>query len=319
MKPRSRILHRFSAKNSTNDHAFQPSALFLRAAFRIASAASPNIAAHAASRLFLTPRQSPVREDERAVLARALRFSVMVRGRCVEGYSWGTGPAVLLAHGWEGHAGHMTAFVRPLNKAGFRAIAIDMPAHGQSDGRRSSLVHFAAAINAANELFGPFHGFIGHSAGAGAGVNALASGFDARRAVLIAPPARLDTATVAFQSATGLSDAVMAKVTARTERALKTRLETVNPIRSAGLVKIPVLVTHAPEDTKIGFEEGAELASMFTESTFMAAPGMGHLRILKDWRTIQEAVSFLKAEPREAGRAKGAASGLYPRPVNAQR
>jgi len=49
-------------------------------------------------------------------------------------------------------------------------------------------------------------------------------------------------------------------------------------------VSVPVLVIHAPEDTVIAFEEGAEVASNFVNGKFMSAPGMGHMRILKDWR-----------------------------------
>src|SRR5262249_19040364 len=47
-------------------------------------------------------------------------------------YAFGTGAqTVLLVHGWNGHAGQMTRFVRPLVANGFRAVLLDLPAHGR--------------------------------------------------------------------------------------------------------------------------------------------------------------------------------------------
>ncbi len=80
-------------------------------------------------------------------------------GRKFAAYSWGDGPTVLLVHGWSGNAGQMAEFVAPLTRAGFRAVAIDLPAHGASGGGLSSVVHFARAIWAAAEHFGPVHGY----------------------------------------------------------------------------------------------------------------------------------------------------------------
>ena len=43
-------------------------------------------------------------------------------------YSWGSGPTVLLVHGWEGRGSQLSAFAPALVKAGFRVVAVDMPA-----------------------------------------------------------------------------------------------------------------------------------------------------------------------------------------------
>lgn len=283
------------AKISTNVRAKTPPSIsFLRAMFGIGCKLAPDLTSSVAMRLFFTPRRSAISADERAVLRHALRFSFDVRGKRVEGYTWGAGPVVLLAHGWQGHAGQMTAFVNSLVRAGFRVVAIDMPAHGDSEGKRSSLVHFAAAIEGVAELFGPLHGFIGHSFGAAAGANAMAKHLPVRRAVLIAPPANVDMYVTLFASQLHLSGRVANEMTAKSERWLKTRFQTLNPRQLATSIKAPVLVIHAPEDAVISFEEGAEVASNFVNGKFLSAPGMGHMRILKDWRTISQAVQFLQ-------------------------
>ena len=43
---------------------------------------------------------------------------------------------VMLVHGWSGRALVMTAFVEPLLRQGIDVVAIDLPGHGDSDGRR---------------------------------------------------------------------------------------------------------------------------------------------------------------------------------------
>ena len=63
-------------------------------------------------------------------------------------YEWGEKehPAVALAHGWELQAGRMGHFVNPLLRAGFRVVAIDLPAHGASGGSLLNVPDGAAAI-----------------------------------------------------------------------------------------------------------------------------------------------------------------------------
>src|SRR6185369_12093057 len=176
------------------------------------SALAPGTAARIASKLFFTPRRARVRDFEREVLARGELFSLDVRGERVVGRAWGEGPAVLLAHGWGGHSGQMTAFVSPLVAAGFRAVAIDLPGHGESSGRVSSLVHFAAAMTRAAALFGPLQGLVAHSFGAAASTYALSSGLAVGRAVFFAPPARFDSFWARFRVGAGVSPEIMERM-----------------------------------------------------------------------------------------------------------
>lgn len=288
-------------KNSTNVHAISRKASPLLAlAFRIVNAAAPEAAAKLAMRLCFTPRKMAIREDERLVLLQASRFTLFVNGQRVEGYSWGKGPAVLLVHGWGGHAGHMTAFVKPLTQAGLRPIALDMPAHGASEGKQSSLVHFARAIEEAQDIFGPFHALIGHSIGGAACVNALVKNITVRRAILIAPPATFDSIWAGFRQTAGVSDHIFTRMIKLAERWLKIRMDDAAPIRLARHIIIPVLILHAPDDAQIPFGEAAELAVTFGNGHFKAMPGLGHLRILKDWRTVLTTVEFLRGQPRLA-------------------
>src|SRR5690606_37699064 len=80
---------------------------------------------------------------------------------------------------------------------GFRVIALDLPGHGASPGRRLNLALAVAAVRAAADWFGPFAAIVGHSFGGAVAVNAVAGsveGIDAVQAdrlVLVASPSSM--------------------------------------------------------------------------------------------------------------------------------
>jgi hypothetical protein len=211
-----------SSEKSTIDRAVMteapglrplPVPAWLRTGLRAAGAVAPGATARLAQEIFFTPPRTPVRQAERAVLARGASFTVEVSGRRVAGWAWGEGPVILLAHGWGGHAGQMTALVEPAVAAGCRVVAIDLPAHGASEGRVSSLVHLAAALERAAALWQPVQAVVAHSFGAAASTFALFRGLAAQRAVFFAPPSR----EVPFSEGVELARAWSGAVLERTE------------------------------------------------------------------------------------------------------
>jgi len=278
---------------------------WLRAGFQVTGRVAPGAAARLARRLFFTPPRARLREAERLVLARGERFVLGVDGLDVVGRAWGEGPAVLLIHGWGGHSGQMTPLVGPVLAAGFRAVAIDLPGHGESAGRVSSLPHFAAALAHAAALFSPLRGLVAHSFGAAGATYAMARGLAVERAVFFAPPARFDTYWLRFRQGTGVSGEVWRRTVEGAERWLGVRFEGIAPAELAPRMTAPLLVLHAPEDRETPYAEGAELAALWPGAHLRTVESSGHLRILRDPACIAEAVEFLA---REAGadRAQGA-------------
>lgn len=111
MQPTSPALALSSPEKSTIGRLRPvPAPPWLRAGMRMASTVAPGAAALLARKLFFTPRRARLRDAEREVLARGEIFSLEVGGQTVVGRVWGQGPTVLLAHGWGGHSGQMTAF-----------------------------------------------------------------------------------------------------------------------------------------------------------------------------------------------------------------
>lgn len=282
-----------SAEKSTSDRSFLQIHPALRLAVKAASRLSPALGAAMAGQLFFRPPRAPYRPEQEEMLALAQAAVIEVRNRPVRAYCWGEGPAVLLLHGWGGHAGQMTEFAPPLARAGYRAVALDAPAHGRSGGRLSSVVHFADAINAAAATFGPFHAVIAHSMGATATVHQLGKALKVKRLVFIAPQARITGYFQLFRDRLGLSDGVWDITQARSERWLNVRYDQLHPVDHASRMATPLLVLHGERDRLVPPGEGEMLARLWPGATFHALDS-GHLAILRDWRALLAAVEFVK-------------------------
>ncbi len=266
---------------------------WLRTGMRVASTLAPGAAARLARKLFFTPMRARVRDEERAVLARGELFSLAVGGQRVVGRAWGEGPTVLLVHGWGGHSGQMTSLVDPAMAAGFRAVALDLPGHGESAGSVSSLIHFASALVRAAALFRPVRGVVAHSFGAAASTYAISSGLAVERAVFFAPPAGFESFWARFRAGVGVSQEIMDRMLHEAEEWLNVRFDGIGPVDLAPRMTAPLLVLHDPEDREVPYEEGAELARRWPGAELRPAVGLGHLRILRDERCVAEAVGFI--------------------------
>ena len=136
-------------KNSTNGRSVPLQVRAVRTWFRVAAAVAPRAAERQAASLFLTPvrkrRPDPPLEDPSAE-----RYALRVREGELEvaAWSWGTGPAVLLAHGWGGSAADMVPLAEELQQAGYRAVLFDFPAHGRSAGKRTNMVEWLRVMRA---------------------------------------------------------------------------------------------------------------------------------------------------------------------------
>ena len=216
--------------------------------------------------------------------------------------TWGEGPAVYLLHGFRGHRKSWRRFVGPLTQAGFRAVALDVPGHGDShpggDGpRRCSLPEAVTALRAAAEHHGPAHAVVAHSMGALGAAVACLDGLPAARLVLIAPVPDHRAALQVFAKAAGLGERIQARMPRALERLLQTPLSQFDAVnRSAEEDTLPpALVIHDRGDRRVPFGLGARLATAWPCARLHRTHGLGHHRILRDEEVIAASVDFLMA------------------------
>ena len=78
---------------------------------------------------------------------------------------WGSGLTVLLVHGWNANWSHFGKLIPVLLNQGYRVVAYDAPAHGESSGNQTNIVEMSSALLAVKKDIGEVHAVVGHSLG----------------------------------------------------------------------------------------------------------------------------------------------------------
>lgn len=268
----------------------------LNIAAPLVSRLSPALAARWLERLFTTPMKRRTPDRERAWTSRATRARVGFDGdRELAVTTWGdgNGPTVLLVHGWSGQGSQLGVYAAPLVERGFRVVGFDAPAHGGSDGERSSLPEFATAVQRIAEHAGPLHAIIAHSLGTAASTLALSWGVTAERLVYVAPPEDLPGYLRHLAELLGFGPGIAARTQARLERRLGVPFEAARGSTLAPTLSQPLLVVHDDEDVEVPHAEGERIARLWRGAALMTTRGYGHHRIVRQPDVVEAVVDFV--------------------------
>jgi pimeloyl-ACP methyl ester carboxylesterase len=267
----------------------------MRAAFRAVGVVAPGVAARWAETLFCTPPRRPGSDEH--FLASGTRFSLQSQGQSLAGWEWGHGPTVVLVHGWGSRAGRFGALGAALLKAGFRVVAYDAPAHGESTGRFASLPEFARALSDVAARVGPVHGLVGHSLGGAAVAMAMRHGVGAPRAVLLAPPADVRIFSDLFARSLAIAPSVQETMHRNLERRLRIVWDELHIPTLVRELPAAALVIHDRHDTDVPVAHGEEIVGAWAGSRLETTTGLGHRALLRDPSVIARTVAFLSEDP----------------------
>ena len=275
---------------STNGFPVPP---VVKLGLRAAEAVSPNLAAALLERLFLTPRRHGATGQELEWLAGARSFPVTSGKHDLVAWSAGSGPTVLLVHGWSGRGAQLGAFIAPLLKAGFRVVTFDAPGHGRSTGRRSSVVEIAQAVIDVAGAAGPLHAVVAHSIGTAATTVALRKGLNVERLVYLSPPGHVEYFLSGMATLFGLRPETARLAKERIENRFGVAWWTLEPFMLAGSMTAPLDIFHDREDREVPWAQAQALAERWPGSRLNTTVGLGHKRIIKDPDVIAYAVRFI--------------------------
>lgn len=282
-------------RHSTNVRSKRGREWAMRLLFKVLSSGAPRLTERLVERLFFTPGSYVPSADEKRWLERGEPFQVRVHGRRICAWRWGAGPGVLLIHGWNGRGIQLHRYIDPLVRAGRAAVAIDGPAHGESEGRSTSYFEFTDVVR---DLIASDHGLriqgiVAHSFGAAAAVNALAHQQAALRTVLLAPALQLRKMLFDALGRHGIPPRVYETIIAAYETRFGYSLERDDPHRRLGDLRSPVLVVHDRHDPVIAHGDSAALCGRFGQVTLKTTSGLGHRRIMADPDVVEAGVSHL--------------------------
>lgn len=267
--------------------------LAVRATLRTVGHLSPATAARWAEELFFRPLRADPRPHEENFLEGGRRFSFETSRGTLAAWSWGEGPTVLLVHGWSSRAARFRVIAPALVSSGFRVIAYDHPAHGESPGKRTSLVEVSGTLMEVASQTGPLHAAVGHSLGGAAIAVGLSRGLQLKRAVLIAPFSASPGYVDRFAEIVHLPAAARDQMRQNIERKFQLRFDDLYiPSLVSGLTT-PVLIIHDRRDEDIPFEEGEAIAKAWPGAELVEVSDLGHHAIMRDADVAEQVARFV--------------------------
>lgn len=227
-----------------------------------------------------------------------------LEGLPVDVRSAGSGPAVLLLHGFRGRGSQFHRMVRALVCQGFRALLLDMPGYGDVPVERLSVSDIARIVTLLVEEAGGVHAVVTHSIASVWCLFALADGLRPQRVVCLNGVYDVALCYRLFQSLHRLSDAEM-----RALEALQRAQEgdamffRQNPqwvlqhLAPRERSWPPALILHTEDDTVVPVAHGRQLAHHWPASAFRSFPHGEHNGLLTDDAAQCLLTAFLMPKP----------------------
>lgn len=275
---------------------------WLRKVFALLQAVSPALAARAAFHLFLRTFRHPVRPEDAAALARARRHRLMAGPDPFEVHEWGSGDrTVVILHGWGSNAARFVGLAGALQAQGWHVLVPDMPGHGASPGRSSSLPQFVAALDAVVARFGPPRALVGHSLGALAIAHRHAGGppgwaRSLAAVVLVSMPSGAPFLVEVFLDALGIRAATRARLEALFRQRFGAEVAGFAALPGAARIAARLLLVHDSGDDVVPYVHASQLLEQLPQAEVVTTSQLGHSALTRDAATIGRIVQFIQQE-----------------------
>lgn len=270
---------------------------FIRWAFPKLEKISPSVAAVYFERIFFTPFRYTATGKEKEFELSAAKSTILVDGKNIQTYEWGAEdqPYVIVVHGWAGRATQFRKFVPIFNQAGFRVYGFDGPAHGKSEGKRTTIVEFEHVLRKIVEVKGIPAGIIAHSFGGGASIFAIRNGLPVKKLISIASPTMSDEIIRSYLNAIGGSWPTGVRFKELIQKRYgKPFEEFTASFAIKHISTLDLLLIHDTEDRDVSIMQAQEMVKLYSKSKLITTQGLGHNRILKDETVITSCLDFIK-------------------------
>ena len=254
---------------------------------------------------FCTPPENEETDIDRKAFAEATTFNIEFENRILIGYSIGTGPNVLLVHGWGSRASHLVLLARYLANNGFRVVIFDGPAHGKSKKMNSkdmsNMFEFGRAISCVTKKLGSIYAVVGHSLGAiAAALTMSGTGhlseykFFAEKLVLISSPISL-LRIVENYSRNRDELNLMTELISNLENAFNFKVNEYDLSLALQNLRSKILIIHDEQDKEIPVSDAISLKNKYEGISLKLTKGYGHQKILVNREMLISIKEFLIA------------------------
>ena len=248
---------------------------------------------------FFSPAQYEVKPKDREVIESGNNYRVPYDAGEIAVTTWGKydRPAVLLMHGWGGARAQMTGFVNPLLSAGYRVVAYDQPAHGESDGKMTNILEISPSMDLIREKEGEFDAIIAHSFGTLITSYALVKrNFPPpARLVYLGAFNRLLDSLPRFQVLAKLPDEIIEGLRNLIyENFGQEVLDAIVNEKMVSQIDIPALMFHDLADNVTPVEDSRAIAHAWKSARLVETSELGHRGALQSKEIHEQVVQFLK-------------------------
>jgi pimeloyl-ACP methyl ester carboxylesterase len=227
----------------------------------------------------------------------AKKGNISVNQRRIATYQWGDkdAPKVVLVHGWEGRATQLYKFIEPILENGFCVVAFDGPAHGDSEGKQTTLSLFADALTEVCNPLEDIRYVIAHSFGCGAAAIAINNGLKFEKAAFISSPYSVENVVNNF----GKFLRIPKKVVSIMHTQMETKdwhdmpRDNLSFVTLGQSITFPTLFVHDENDKYVPFEDGILASETCNESSFFKTEKLGHNKILLRKPVIEKVMDHL--------------------------
>jgi predicted alpha/beta-fold hydrolase len=207
--------------------------------------------------------------------------------------TYGSGPVILCLHGWGGSSNSFASLIDPLVEDGYQIITIDLPGHGNSSGKESSLFDFIASTKLILKSIPPVYAIIGHSIGGLAAMNLVARNQTVGKIVTISAPSSINTILNTYKVNLNLSEKVVNSLVTHIEGKYAVRITDYSVDALYSSFPDSGLIIHDKYDYVIPYNEAQIISQLWRSARLKSVTRLGHHRILKEPLITIEILNYL--------------------------
>lgn len=263
-------------------------------ALNATSLISSKYASKKALKLFASPRKGRYTERQRQIIEPAIFKELRFENLSIATYRWpGKNKTILLAHGWESNASRWEYILNDLKSKNYNIIALDAPAHGQSDGNQFNALLYSEFINVAMNYYKPEICF-GHSVGGMASVFCLNNHNTTtiKKLILLGAPAHFTGVFSRYKSMMGYNSRISNGLDKIVHERFGQSVDYFSAANFTSNFSIKGLIIHDKKDLIIPYEDALLFANRFKNSELLTTEGFGHG--LKDASITPKVLNFIE-------------------------
>jgi len=219
-------------------------------------------------------------------------------------WCWGSkGPLVVCVHGWGGGGGgDLASMAQLLAGDGFRVVALDMTAHGNSSGKRLSFRQFGRDIaeltrSLKKDVNEDVFAYVGFSAG---GLSMMAArkleGIVANNYVLIASPQKPYPPLHLIQRKLGVSSSVLLRYQDFLSRQFGCAWDSITDTVFAYETNKNLMLIYDQDDRLVAHQDGDSIKALWPSAKLLKLQGTDHKNMIYSMEVIDSVREFLRSK-----------------------